>query len=80
MKIEIQKYAIIPSNVVDHIFSLLNKKYSTLQSLSRRGLVKTHICELCKCKSQKKSVNHSKSGIIFDKLGYFSSVWIVCLK
>ena len=66
------------------IFSVLLKNTLLCNhlSLTTRDLVKTHISELCKCKSQKKSVNHSKSKIPFDKLGYFSlSVYeIVCLK
>ena len=47
-----------------------NTPLSNHLSITKRDLVKTQICELCK--SQKKSVNHSKSKIPFDKLGYFS--------
>ena len=56
------------------------RKFSTFKKqsiISRRLLIRIHICALCKCKSQrnpglKKSANHSKSKIPFDKLGYFS--------
>ena len=88
MKIWIQKFAICIDVVVKSklsnpaklsCFLFFLRKYSTSkQSIIYGGhLIRIHICALCKCKSQrnpglKKSANHSKSKIPFDKLGYFS--------
>ena len=88
MKIWIQKFAICIDVVVKlklsnpaklSCFLFFLRKYSTSKQSIIYGwhLIRIHICALCKCKSQrnpglKKSANHSKSKIPFDKLGYFS--------